>query len=251
MARKADAFNIDATTINVSPLNDIRQAVSQVCHEVQSAAQRSGRELSQIKLVAATKFVNADRVKEALFAGITICGENRLQEALEKITLLEGIQNLSWHFIGRIQKRKIRSLVGQFELIHSVENVEQAQEINRRAQEQGILQAVLLEINVGQEESKGGFTDLEVKRILPEIDRFTHLQVQGLMAIPPWDPDPEHTRPFFRQLRQVAEDIRELPLVRVQMKELSMGMSQDFQVAIEEGATMVRVGSRIFGERPT
>jgi len=110
---------------------------------------------------------------------------------------------------------------------------------------------VLLEINVGQEESKGGFTDLEVKRILPEIDRFTHLQVQGLMAIPPWDPDPEHTRPFFRQLRQVAEEIRELPLVRVQMKELSMGMSQDFQVAIEEGATMVRVGSRIFGERPT
>ena len=183
MARKADVFTIDATTINVSPLNDIRQAVSQVCHEVQRAAQRSGRELSQIQLVAATKFVDADRVKEALLAGITICGENRLQEALEKITLLEGTRNLSWHFIGRIQKRKIRSLVGQFELIHSVENVGQAQEINRRAQEQGISQAVLLEINVGQEESKGGFTDLEVKRILPEIDRFIHLQVQDRKSV--------------------------------------------------------------------
>lgn len=233
------------------PLNDIRQAVSQIRDDVGRAAQRSGRDPSQIKLVAATKFVEVDRVQEALLAGITICGENRLQEALEKMSLLRGTPNLSWHFIGRIQKRKIRSMVGQFELIHSVENYEQAQEIDRRAQEQGTPQAVLLEINVGQEETKGGFSALEVVKTLPEIDRLTHLQVQGLMAIPPWASDPETARPYFQQLRELADQIRQLPLARVHMHELSMGMSQDFQVAIEEGATMVRVGSRIFGARPT
>lgn len=228
----------------------VRENLRQVIADIQAAARRCGRDPQSIELVGATKFVSADRVIEALDAGLRTCGENRLQEALAKMAAIGNRPDVTWHFIGRIQARKIKSLVGRFAMIQSVESLEQAAEIDRRAKEAGTEQDVLLEINVAQEETKGGFSLDGVIEALPALDRFSHLRVQGLMAIPPYAQNPESTRPHFRTLRELSERIMRLNLSRIRMTVLSMGMSHDFTVAIEEGATMVRVGSRIFGARP-
>jgi len=202
-----------------------------------------------VRLVAATKYVEASRVLEAIRAGLTICGENRWQEAHAKMQEVGPRAGVEWHFIGRLQRRKLKWLVGRFGLIHSVESVEQADEIQRRAQEQRMSQAILLEVNVGGEESKGGFPPGALPAAVSQIDSFPDVSVQGLMTLPPWHPDPEMMRPHFRHLRHLADRLSRMPLQRVHMRELSMGMSNDFEVAVEEGATLVRVGTALFGTR--
>lgn len=203
-----------------------------------------------MRLVAATKYVEASRVLDAIRVGLTICGENRWQEAQAKMQAVGEREDVEWHFIGRLQRRKLKSLVGRFTLIHSVESLEQAEEIQRRAGERRTSQAILLEVNVGGEESKGGFSPDALPSAISQIDAFPSVCVQGLMTVPPWNPDPELARPYFQRLKQLAERISSLPLQRVRMRELSMGMSNDFEVAIEEGATLVRVGTALFGPRP-
>ncbi len=202
-----------------------------------------------MRLVAATKYVEASRVLEAIRAGLTICGENRWQEAQAKIQAVGERRGVEWHFIGRLQRRKLKWLVGRFGLIHSVESLEQAEEIQRRAREQHTSQAILLEVNVGGEESKGGFAPDALPAAVSQIDSFPSVSVQGLMALPPWNPDPETMRPYFQRLKRLADRINRMPLQRVHMHELSMGMSNDFEVAVEEGATLVRVGTALFGAR--
>ena len=157
---------------------------------------------------------------------------------------------VDWHFIGRLQRRKLKWLVGRFGLIHSVESVAQAREIQRHAEEQDTAQAILLEVNVGGEESKGGVSPDELPEAVSNVDQLSHVVVQGLMTLPPWNPDPENTRPYFQRLRALADQLKTMPLKRVHMHELSMGMSNDFEVAVEEGATLVRVGTALFGARP-
>ncbi|NKB81928.1 MAG: YggS family pyridoxal phosphate-dependent enzyme [Nitrospirales bacterium] len=223
--------------------------VRQVLETIQQTTQRVGREAETVRLVAATKQMAAESVRRAYQAGIRFCGENRLQEAQTKMADLGDCPELAWHFIGRVQRRKIKSLVGRFVLIHSVESVEQAVEIDGRACEAGIIQSVLLEVNVGQEASKGGFSPADVLAALPVLDPMPHLQIQGLMMLPPWTPNPENARPYFRQLRKLAQDIKRMRLEHVRMNELSMGMTHDYPIAIEEGATIVRVGTGIFGPR--
>ncbi len=186
---------------------------------------------------------------EAYEAEVRIFGENRLQEAQQKMEVIGPKPHLSWHFIGRIQRRKIKAIIGQFELIHSVEDVVQAREIDQRAQKAGVQQAVLLEVNVGSEPSKGGFSKPDLIKALPALGRLSHLSVRGLMAIPPLKRDPEAARPYFRELRHLADSIRQTSYARIRMAELSMGMSQDYPVAVEEGATLVRIGTAIFGQR--
>lgn len=203
-----------------------------------------------MRLVAATKYVEASRVLEAVRAGLTICGENRWQEAQAKMQEVGQRVGVEWHFIGRLQRRKLKWLVGRFGLIHSVESVEQAEEIQRRAREQHTSQAILLEVNVGGEESKGGFSPDALPAAVSEIDSFPAVSVQGLMTLPPWNPDPEMMRPYFQRLKHLADRIKGMPLQGVHMHELSMGMSNDFEVAVEEGATLVRVGTALFGTRP-
>lgn len=203
-----------------------------------------------MRLVAATKYVEASRVLDAIRVGLTICGENRWQEAQAKMQAVGEREDVEWHFIGRLQRRKLKSLVGRFTLIHSVESLEQAEEIQRRADERRTSQAILLEVNVGGEESKGGFSPDALPSAILQIDTFSSVCVQGLMTIPPWNPDPELARPYFQRLRQLAERISSLSLQRVRMRELSMGMSNDFEVAVEEGATLARVGTALFGPRP-
>lgn len=202
-----------------------------------------------MRLVAATKYVEASRVLDAIRVGLTICGENRWQETRAKMQAVGERGDVEWHFIGRLQRRKLKWLVGRFNLIHSVESLEQAEEIQRRAHERYTSQAILLEVNVGGEESKGGFSPDALPEVVSQIDTFPSVCVQGLMTVPPWNPDPELTRPYFQRLKQLAELIGGLPLQRVRMRELSMGMSNDFEVAVEEGATLVRVGTALFGAR--
>ena len=199
--------------------------------------------------MAATKGVDAQRVLEAIRVGIVVCGENRWQEAQAKMDAVGQRAGVEWHFIGRLQRRKLKWLVGRFGVIHSVESVAQAQEIQRRAEERRLSQVILLEVNVGGEESKGGFSPDELPEAASKIDQFSHVAVQGLMALPPWNPDPEKTRPCFQRMKSVADQLKTMPLKRINVHELSMGTSNDFEVAVEEGATLVRVGTALFGAR--
>lgn len=227
--------------------------VAAVRDAIERAARRAGRDPGRIRLLAATKTVPVERLRRALAAGLTVFGENRLQEAVQKIEAL-GRETIEWHFIGRVQRRKVRDIVGTFRLIHSVESVELGEEIERRAAAAGIRQAVLLEVNVGGEATKGGFSPEQLERVLPEFSRMSHVVVQGLMTIPPPQDDPEATRPAFRLLRELAQRLapafssRSKP-EELSLGELSMGMSHDFEVAVEEGATIVRVGTGLFGPR--
>jgi len=226
----------------------IADRVHLVLSTIRRAAEKAGRPAGTIRLVAATKTVTVDRIREGLEAGLAILGENRLQEAVPKIEALKQA-SVKWHFIGQLQRRKVRSMIGLFDLIHSVDNMELAQEINRRAGDAGCIQDILLEVNIGQESTKAGFHPEAVVAGVPAMADLPHVRVRGLMAIPPPTHDAEQARPYFRHLRHLAGHIAELRLPSVAMDELSMGMSNDYVVAIEEGATLVRVGTAIFGAR--
>ncbi len=186
----------------------------------------------------------------AVEAGVQDIGENRLQEALPKIAALNRLRaGLRWHFIGKLQRRKVRVVVGAFDMVHSVDSLPLAEEIDRRARAAGVIQKVLLEVNLGQESAKAGFEISDMERALPAIDAMASLEVRGLMAIPPYTPDAEGARPHFRRLRELARSLSQGEWKRMRMQELSMGMSLDYEVAVEEGATLVRVGTAIFGAR--
>lgn len=228
----------------------IARNVEAVFANIRLAAQRAGRQAGSIRLIAVTKSVSVDRIRLAIEAGVRILGENRLQEALPKLTAVGPRADLAWHFIGRLQRRKVKAVVGRFEMIHSVDSVELAAEIDRRAGEAGLCQPVLLEVNIGGEPSKAGFLPASVPDALATLDGMPNLSIRGLMAIPPATSDPEAARPYFRRLSELARSQAGLGLHRVRMEHLSMGMSQDYAIAVEEGATMVRLGTAIFGPRP-
>lgn len=191
---------------------------------------------AHVTLVAVTKTVPPEHVDDALNAGITIFGENKIQEAKAKIPLVSS--RARWHFIGHLQSNKARDAVELFELIHSVDSVKLAGELNKCADRAGKTQPILLEVNVSGEASKFGIKPQDLPATLAEIQKLSRLEVRGLMTVPPLKKDP---RPYFRQLRQLRDETG--------LRELSMGMSHDFEIAIEEGATIVRVGTAIFGER--
>ncbi|MER3424843.1 MAG: YggS family pyridoxal phosphate-dependent enzyme [Nitrospiraceae bacterium] len=230
--------------------NAIIRNAQAVREGIRRAAERVGRNPDAIRLVAATKFVSVERIRTAIEAGITILGESRLQEALPKIEAIGSRPDVAWHFIGRLQRRKAKAIVGRFEMIHSVDSVDLAAEIDRRAGEAGLCQKVLLEVNIGGESSKTGFAPAEMDETLKALDKMRHLSVRGLMTIPPYSPHPESARPYFRATRELAESAKRHTFQRIRLEELSMGMSQDYDIAIEEGATFVRVGTVIFGARP-
>jgi hypothetical protein len=221
----------------------------------EQAAARAGRHPLEIRLVAVSKSVPVARVVEAAEAGVTTFGENYVQEALEKIARVEkkigeGVEDLSWHFIGKLQRNKARLAVSAFDLIHSVDSVALAKEIDRRASARKMTQHILLEVNIQGEAGKAGVTPGESIKAALEIDKLPNIRLSGLMTVPPFDPDPEKSRPVFEALRKIREEIRQRGLANESFRELSMGMSADFEVAIEEGATWIRVGSAIFGPRP-
>ena len=225
----------------------IADNIMTVRDRIASAAKRAGRDPASVSLVIVTKTIDPERIKEAVDAGATILGENRVQEAKGKIEKLGTIAN--WHLIGHLQANKAKYAVKLFDLIHSVDSLELAAEINKQAAKIGKVQNVLVEINIAGEASKAGMAVKKAPALVREIARHSNISIQGLMTIPPFPERPDDSRPYFSVLRELAETISGENIPNAAMKELSMGMSGDFEVAIDEGATMVRVGTLIFGER--
>jgi PLP dependent protein len=219
---------------------DIAANLERVRERIARAAERAGRRAEDVLLIGVSKMVDAERVRQALAAGLPALGENRVQEAGPKIALVG--RPVPWHLIGHLQTNKVKDALATFDVIQSIDRLEVARECERRAAGDGRPIDVLLEVNVAGEATKGGFTPEAVPAALDALASMAHLKVRGLMAIPPIVERAEDSRPAFRALRALAE--------RHRLGELSMGMSGDFEVAIEEGATIVRVGTAIFGPRP-
>ena len=226
----------------------IAENVAAVKENIAAAALRCGRSPDEIKLVAATKMNDAGRVRQAIAAGVDICGENRVQELQEKYAL-GAYEGCPLHFIGHLQKNKVKYIVGKVGLIHSVDSVALASEINKRAAALGIVQDILLEVNIGAEPAKSGFAPGELSCALDAMAGFGSIRVLGLMAIPPICERSEENRVYFRRMKQLFIDIGQKKYDNVLMQLLSMGMSADYEVAVEEGANLVRVGTGIFGAR--
>ena len=227
---------------------EISENVKAVKERIAKAAALCGRDPSEIALVAASKMNSADKVKEAVLAGVDACGENRVQELLEKYGQ-GAYEGAPLHFIGTLQKNKVKYLVGKVSLIHSVDSFSLLQEIEKQAARRDLVQDVLLEINIAGENSKSGMEASRLPEILEMAAPLEHVRILGLMAIPPICSDPEENRPYFAKMRQLFVDNAGKKYDNSLMKCLSMGMSSDFETAITEGATMVRVGTAIFGRR--
>ena len=226
----------------------MKNRIKNIEAQIGAAAEKAGRNPAEIRLVAVSKIKPAEMVREAMASGQTLFGENYIQEAVAKVEEI-GRDGVEWHFIGHLQSKKSKYAVGIFDLIHSVDSLKLAMEIDKQAAKKGVVQKILLQVNTSGEESKSGASDESVIELVREAAALEHVSVQGLMTMPAFFDDPEGARPYFRQLRQIKERIESLSIAGVEMKELSMGMSGDFEVAIEEGATLVRVGTAIFGAR--
>jgi len=228
-------------------MDQIKQNLEEIHRRLQDAARSAGREPAEIRLVAVTKTVGPERLQEAVAAGQSLFGENYVQEAKTKIAALGP--GFTWHFIGHLQSNKARAAVELFDLIHSVDRLSLAQALEQAAGRQGKVQNILLQVNLAGEETKSGTTPENAQALLLEISRMPHLRVMGLMTMPPWFADPEEVRPYFKALRELRDRLRALRLVEGDLPELSMGMTGDFEVAVAEGATLVRIGTAIFGRR--
>jgi pyridoxal phosphate enzyme (YggS family) len=227
----------------------VAENLGAVQERIAKAATRVGRDPDAITLVAVTKTIPVDRIREAIEAGHHVFGENRVQEAQEKVQMLG--RQVQWHLIGHLQRNKVRYVCDLFDMIHSVDSLPLVRDIERRAAERGIVLPILIQVNIGDETTKSGVPLAEALALVPEAAQLPHIAIKGLMSIPPPAEDPEKARPYFMQLRRLAEQIAQANIPNVSMTELSMGMSHDFEVAIEEGATLVRVGTAIFGPRPS
>ncbi len=221
-------------------LQDIHERIAAAC-------QRANRNPDDVRLVAVSKTKPAAMIDQAAESGQTLFGENYVQEFVAKTE--EVTAAVTWHFIGSLQTNKVKYLRGKVAMIHSVDRLSLAKEIDRQWSKLDKPVDILIQVNLGEEETKSGTDEAALQDLVREIAQLPNVRIRGLMALPPYLDDPEEVRPFFRRLRQLAESIAALKLAGVEMRELSMGMSHDFEAAIEEGATLVRVGSAIFGSR--
>ncbi len=226
-------------------MTDIAANLEEIRSQIAGAAAKSGRPLSDIVLVAISKTHEAEKIRAAFDAGQEIFGESRVQEARAKIPLLPSAAR--WHFVGRLQKNKIRHALPLFEFFHSVDSIELARDMNRIAEEEGLRPRALLEVNVAGEGSKIGFAPDLLRAQMEALLRLPRLTIEGLMTIPPFATEAEASRRYFVELRELRD--RYATEFQIALPQLSMGMSGDFEVAIEEGATLVRVGTAIFGKR--
>ena len=225
----------------------IRENLTDVERRIKEACLRCGREPSSVRLIAVSKTKPAEMIQEAIAAGILDFGENKPQELRDQYDILP--KNLRWHMIGNLQRNKVKYVVGRAVMIHSLGSDELAESIEKEAEKKDLIMPVLAEVNMAGESSKSGLTPEETEAFLRRVSSMKHLKVKGLMTIAPMTEFPEENRVYFRELRNLAVDIARKNIDNVDMYELSMGMTGDFEVAIEEGATMVRVGTGIFGAR--
>jgi len=236
-------------------MSEIKENILRVRERIERAARRVGRDPKEIKLVAVSKTVEVARIREAIEAGVSILGENYFQEAQKKIEEIgrpavterfgKG-RSVAWHFIGHLQSNKAKYVVRLFDMIHSLDSLPLAEELNRRAERSTAKFKVLIEVNISGETTKFGTDEEKVRTLAQKVLALDHLSVEGLMTMPPYFESPEMSRPYYVRLRDLKEKMVKEGIL---MKELSMGMSNDFEVAIEEGATYVRVGTAIFGPR--
>jgi PLP dependent protein len=229
----------------------IAENIASIRERIQTAAQRAGRDPAEVTLMGVSKTFPAEAIREAYAAGIRVFGENRVQEFAGKAESLSDLPEARWHMIGHLQNNKAGKAAELFHGVDSVDSLKLAQKLNEAAANAGKKLAVLLEINVGGESAKTGIAvdSAELENLLSSATRLANLHISGLMTIPPYTEDPEGARPYFRKLRALRDQIEARHVAAVQMRLLSMGMSHDFEVAIEEGSTCVRVGTAIFGKR--
>lgn len=227
---------------------EIGNNIENIYYNIHRAESASGRPQGCVKLLGATKQVSAEKIITALESGLTCFGENYVQEFLSKYDSIpdEYLEKIEWHFIGHLQKNKVKYIIDRVRLIQSVDKLSLAEEIDKRAEKLDRKASVLVEVNLGSEDTKSGVPVGQLESLLDEIHKLNSIEVMGLMAIPPFSDDPENTRPYFAKLRELRD---KLSVSYNSLTELSMGMSGDYEVAIEEGATIVRIGTSIFGER--
>lgn len=225
----------------------VQENLMTVQSKIEAACKRSGRDPEEVTLIAVSKTKPIQMIQEAIEAGKKEFGENKAQEMKEKQETLS--KDLKWHFIGHLQTNKVKYVVGRAALIHSVDSLHLAEAIEKESAKQNLVSDILVEVNVAQEASKFGLKSEEVEQLIREIARFPHIHVCGLMTIAPYVEDPEQNRDIFCQLKKLSVDIATKNIDNIDMSVLSMGMTGDYEVAVEEGATHVRVGTGIFGER--
>lgn len=226
----------------------MKKKLEDIATRIRDAAEKAGRKTEDIGLVAVSKTMEAEIVKMAVEAGVTILGENFIQEARDKVHALSS-SPVSWHFIGHLQTNKARIAVGLFDLIHSVDSLKLALALNRHAGREKKVQKILIQVNIDDEPTKTGVAVSEATDLIREISSLENLAVRGLMTMPPFFDAPEKARPYFSALRALRDHISDQAISNVSMAELSMGMTGDFEIAIAEGSTLVRIGTAIFGER--
>jgi len=225
----------------------IQTNLNKVEENILAACKKSGRNREDITLIAVSKTKPVSLLNEAYAAGVRDFGENKVQEMCEKHEVMD--KDIRWHMIGHLQTNKVKYLIGKTALIHSVDSYKLACEIEKQAAKHNCIMDILIEVNIAEEESKFGLAEEEVLHLVKEVSKLPHVRIQGLMTVAPYVVDSEENRPFFRKIKQLSVDIDNQNIDNVSMNILSMGMTGDYMVAIEEGATMVRVGTGIFGER--
>lgn len=228
-------------------MSEVAENIRIVREKIAAAALRVGRDPSEVKLMGVTKTVDDERIIESIRAGIDIIGENYVQEAKRKIEKMG--RSLPWHLIGHLQTNKAKYAVKFFDMIHSVDRIALAQELSRRAGMINTEVDILIEVNVSGEGSKEGVAPEQAIALVRDVAQIPNLKIRGLMTMAPWFDDQEQARPYFRRLRELRDAIARADMTGVEMRELSMGMSGDYEVAVEEGATIVRIGTKIFGAR--
>lgn len=231
------------------PMADVAANYRKIVGQIRHAAFSTGRDPHDIKILAAAKAQDITLIEAAIRAGVLLIGENYVQEASLKRNSLPG--NIEWHMIGHLQRNKAKAAVEIFDVIESLDNAELARELDKEGRKRNARVRALIEINIGGEETKSGIAKTEVAALLRTIGQLDHLSIEGLMTVPPFRENCEEARPYFRELRQVRDELRSLELPNVDLKELSMGMTHDYQIAVEEGATIVRIGTALFGPRRT
>lgn len=226
-------------------MGTVKDNLETINKKIKEAALKVNRDPQEIKLVAVTKTATLEQIKEAINGGVKIIGENKVQEAKGKYQILTT--EVKWHLIGHLQTNKVKYAVEIFDLIHSVDSIKLAKEIDKRSVQFKKTIDVLIEVNISGEETKYGYNPEKVEAFLKEISEFSGIRVRGLMTIAPISKNKEEVRPYFRKLRELSEKIRDKNIKNIKMDYLSMGMTDDFEIAIEEGANMVRIGRGIFG----
>ena len=226
----------------------IADNLASVSHHIGEAARKKGRNSDSIRLIVVSKQVSSEKIIEAYQAGSKCFGENKVQEAISKIDEVNA-KDVSWHFIGHLQKNKIKYLDSRFDLIHSIDSFSLAEKISAHCEGRNRQQSVLLQVNISGEEAKFGMTPSELEEQLPSFGQLQGIKVQGLMTIPPQNPDAENSRQYYSALRELRDKFQAKNIEGIELKELSMGMTNDYSIAVEEGATLVRVGTAIFGQR--